>query len=453
MLLEAISGHTQLAGEHHLANYLSERKGPEGTRSRDFGERALGYDFVNVTDRSSRGGLSWAEAMDMTRADAGNERPRNGKPPLTYKHYVMSPDPKDDCSLQTLRECATEWARRWFSDYEVAIVYHDDNQSHILHAHIVVNNTNIETGRRLGPYLTKRRVLDLNRSAQEIALAHGLRAFDSDHVSKTAVEMGDVEAGRVRTRPQGRGPDVVREPARAASERDMGWRGKRTWKQDIADVIEAALLVAGSEPEFVEACEAAGVRVTESTSKRMTGDRPEFVFHHPSESDGRHGARCVRGVKLARAWSRDELTQHFALCFGEVTRAVGVWANCAVRVSPEARERAIKAMGVCAISEAGRAAVSVADFAAMMRWCYAHDVHTYESFARVGGQAAARMERIARACHAFDGEELSRASERLRADAGYVGAALAAQAASAGGEEAARAVYQSVDAPGGDVAR
>jgi hypothetical protein len=36
-----------------------------------------------------------------------------------------------------------------FPDYEVAIVYHDDNASRIPHAHVVVNNTNLATRRRL----------------------------------------------------------------------------------------------------------------------------------------------------------------------------------------------------------------------------------------------------------------------------------------------------------------
>ena len=43
----------------------------------------------------------------------------------TYKHYVVSPDPKDGISLESLRDLASSWAEEHFPDYEVAIVYHD----------------------------------------------------------------------------------------------------------------------------------------------------------------------------------------------------------------------------------------------------------------------------------------------------------------------------------------
>lgn len=39
--------------------------------------------------------------------------------------------------------------RENFGNYEVAVVYHDDNERRIPHAHVVVNNTNLNTGHRL----------------------------------------------------------------------------------------------------------------------------------------------------------------------------------------------------------------------------------------------------------------------------------------------------------------
>lgn len=38
---------------------------------------------------------------------------------------------------------------KFFGDYQVAIVYHDDNQNRIPHAHLIVSCTNPVTGNRL----------------------------------------------------------------------------------------------------------------------------------------------------------------------------------------------------------------------------------------------------------------------------------------------------------------
>ena len=60
-----------------------------------------------------------------------------------------SPDPQDGLSTGQVAELAGAWALKHFADFEVAIVLHDDNESRIPHAHIVVNNTNLVTERRL----------------------------------------------------------------------------------------------------------------------------------------------------------------------------------------------------------------------------------------------------------------------------------------------------------------
>ena len=87
--------------------------------------------------------------MDETRRAYRNDTSCGDMPARTYKHYVISPDPGDAVSLDGLRDLAVAWARDNFPDYEVAIVYHDDNASRIPHAHVIVNNTNLATGRRL----------------------------------------------------------------------------------------------------------------------------------------------------------------------------------------------------------------------------------------------------------------------------------------------------------------
>lgn len=59
----------------------------------------------------------------------------------------------------------------------MAIVYHDDNEHRIPHAHIVVNNTNVETGRRLHVPQPK----ELNRDLQQMARERGLGYLADEH--------------------------------------------------------------------------------------------------------------------------------------------------------------------------------------------------------------------------------------------------------------------------------
>lgn len=115
-MLKAISGHTSTRG---IRRYLTK----EG--------RALAEDYINLEPSAPGRPFDWAEAMDRTRRLYGNNSAWRGRRARTYKHYVVSPDPKDRVSLDGLRALATGWARECFPDHEVAIVYHDDNAGSI----------------------------------------------------------------------------------------------------------------------------------------------------------------------------------------------------------------------------------------------------------------------------------------------------------------------------------
>ena len=141
--VKPISGHTKLGAAQR---YL-EKEG-----------RALARDFLNLDapmEGIDEGGLpeygdyDWSSVMDSTREKLGNDRPFKGRKARTYKHYVISPDPRDSVSLSQLRSVTMSWVEENFGDYEVAVVYHDDNERHVPHAHVIVNNTNLDTGRRL----------------------------------------------------------------------------------------------------------------------------------------------------------------------------------------------------------------------------------------------------------------------------------------------------------------
>lgn len=158
-ILKPISGHTSCAGVYR---YLTKNG------------RALARDFLNI-DAPEEEGFDWAAVMDETRHAYRNDTPWGDRPARTYKHYVISPDPGDAVSLEGLRDLAIAWARENFSDYEVVIVYHDDNAGRIPHAHVVVNNTNLATGRRLQDPDPRA----LKHNLQALAKGRGLSDLDT----------------------------------------------------------------------------------------------------------------------------------------------------------------------------------------------------------------------------------------------------------------------------------
>ena len=213
--IKAISGHTGFAAARR---YL-ERDG-----------RALARDLLHFSrmDESPRqAGLEeahfdWDAAMDETRRTNGNDVPRRGRPARTYKHYVLSPDPRDGVSLADLRGLAVRWADESFPDFQVAIVYHDDNDGHVPHAHVIVNNTNLATGNRLrdpDPGL-------LNGRLQAIARDMGLSHFE-----------GRIDARHPDTRKRGSRENYQRVHVGRA-EAELSSRGAYSWVAGIRSRVD-----------------------------------------------------------------------------------------------------------------------------------------------------------------------------------------------------------------------
>ncbi len=162
-LLKPIAGHTGCAG---IKRYLEKGGRALGIRVMNF---AWQEEHVFEDIAAAPVGFDWAASMDATRHACGNDTPYRGKPARTFKHFVLSPDPQDGLSTGQVAELAGFWALKHFADFEVAIVLHDDNENRIPHAHIVVNNTNLVTERRL----QTPDPLELNRSLQELAEERG----------------------------------------------------------------------------------------------------------------------------------------------------------------------------------------------------------------------------------------------------------------------------------------
>ena len=219
-MLKAIAGHTSARG---ICRYLIKK------------DRALAEDYLNIDAPEGARGFDWAVVMDETRRAFGNDLPWRGKRVRTYKHYVVSPDPKDGISLEALRELAISWAQEHFSEYEVAIVYHDDNERGIPHAHVVVNNTNIETGRRLQDPDPKA----LAESLQSIAERQGLTALRPPEATGVAA--------RARRRNPKRAPETYRSEYVRRAEQELVDRGEYSWTADIRARVRIARTVSRSE--------------------------------------------------------------------------------------------------------------------------------------------------------------------------------------------------------------
>lgn len=258
-----------------IAEYLER-----GSKGR--GDRALARDWLNLAGDERR---LWARAMDEERAVAS----AGGRPvanPVTYYHFVISPDPRDGVGVDMLRELAVSWAREMFGDEvsrgklgraQVAIVYHDDNSNRVPHAHLIVNNTDLDTGGRL--HLSDR---DNRRTMpdrlQEIARDMGLRHFDNDPAAE-----------RARTERARRGRFFTKE------ERALLKAGRFSWKQDLCNRIMVARRTTAGKADFLSELSHLGVGVRESGG--------DWVFSHPSNP-----ARWqVCGYRLGRNYEQRAL--------------------------------------------------------------------------------------------------------------------------------------------------
>lgn len=277
--VKCISGHTSA---RYIQRYLEKN------------DRALATDFVNidVPVKGVRDGLEdyepfdWWREMDQTRGDFGNDAPWNGQRARTWKHYILSPNPDDDIELGKLRRLAVAWAQENFNDYEVAIVYHDDNANRVPHAHVVVNNTNLATGYRLqepDPRAVK-------RSIQKLARGMGLSWFeDAPHPegakrARSAASKQRVHVGR--------------------AEKELEGKGEYSWVGDIRARVSIARMVARNEDEFRSVLKAMGLDVKDNSAK---APRRDWVYSF----DDRPTLR-VSGEKMGLSFGKEHLSHRFA---------------------------------------------------------------------------------------------------------------------------------------------
>lgn len=271
-IIKPVSGHTGCAG---VRRYLIRQ------------DRALGADYLNLDtenmpqEREARVAFDWAARMDVDRHEAGNDLPWQGRPARTYKHYIFSPDPQDALDLGSLREVALAWTRENFGDYEVALIYHDDNEGRIPHAHIVVNNTNLVTGSRLQDPDPRA----LKRSAQALARARGMRCLEDPP-----------EHDRLGNRVTAVRPKTMQQTYVRRAEAELAAKGQYSWVADIRDRVSIARSVATSPVEFESVLASLGIAVDENSPKAARRDWLYSFADHPS--------RRISGEKLGLSYGK-----------------------------------------------------------------------------------------------------------------------------------------------------
>lgn len=265
-------------------------------------DRALDKDFLNLTDRDWKG-RDWAKVMDRTREIFGNNVPvKKDAKVRTYEHMIISLDEKDGgVELNDFRDFVNEWASKWFDSrgpegegigrFEVAIAYHDDNTARaadgkrgILHAHLVINNTELETKRRISGLLTTKVIQAMRADLQTMSLERGWHAFATDGKSYTQAEMDakglQVSRGKRLDRAMAALDNVLANEAKGAQDADLG--------KAMMERMEERYPVRKMIPETYggPSSEKAAPARTE-TGNAQPGDVPGFSYTTMRTEDGK----------------------------------------------------------------------------------------------------------------------------------------------------------------------
>lgn len=270
----------------HIQSYLEW----DGSRP-----RALAKRFINLMPGTEQ--LDWARAMDDFRVMFGNDKDWNGQKAVTYQHFVISPDPNDDISIDDLMDLAQDWAQEFFGtdlepgklgQYQVAIVAHDDGTNGVRHAHVIVNNTDLASTKRL-------QISNSDNDAlwdrlQEMSEERGLSRMDDARTYRKQKAAEDkarkrlISSGRYQTK-------VERELARS---------GHHSWKQDLANYVKIARRTSKDLDEFEECLARFGVGIRETINAKGELD---LIYSHPSNPTR---WQCS-GYRLGLSYTREML--------------------------------------------------------------------------------------------------------------------------------------------------
>lgn len=171
----------------------------------------------------------------------------------------------------------------------MAIVYHDDNEGRVPHAHVIVNNTNLVTGRRLQDPRPK----ELNHLLQKLAAQRNLRDFD------TPERQAKARGAKHQAQPKTMQAEYLRK-AEAEIAKDGGY----SWVTDVRGRVALARSAAKSEAEFKALLAQIGVEVADNSPK---AERRDWVYALAG-----HGTWRVSGERLGLSYGKETMRRRFS---------------------------------------------------------------------------------------------------------------------------------------------
>ena len=333
-ILKAIAGHGVTAG---IRRYLER------------GNRALARDVMNLPVEEwvcePRGEHSipveWDVEMDRTREAYGTNAPWRGLDARTFEHFVISPDPEDGIDLDALRRLSRAWAERHFKDFEVAIVYHDDNERGIPHAHVVVNNANLKTGYRC--HISKPETL--NQELQDMARKMGFSGLSNVMPKRGCKER--------KQEPRSRQAVYF-----GRAEREIMRSGGYSWVGDIRARVALAKNTSRTEGEFKTVLAKLGISVEDNSEKARRDDWIFALIDDPT--------RRVSGERLGFTYGKQMLRDRFERQGAYIPEG---------RTASQVRQRAASAVALNDLADLSR-------LSAVLETCAKFNVRSLDDFER-----------------------------------------------------------------------
>ncbi|MCI6548282.1 MAG: relaxase/mobilization nuclease domain-containing protein [Coriobacteriaceae bacterium] len=263
----------------HVWRYLTH--GPDGK-----GDRQVAFDSNFAGPRDE-----WWRELDATCHAMGHDRGTPRGRARTYVHYVISPSADDlarigpEETLRRVRLVATGFAGEFLAGHEWAVVYHDDNASHIPHAHVVAGVSDLATGRKLSE--SDAQLARARGIVDRLSRAQGLEAL-ADRVDGTG-ELLERENEARASRGEARVPrtprtgrrETAQPRVRSFAERHMAGR---SWKSELRQAADECAASADSFAAFADRMRQRGldayvnrrgqvVYVWADGTRRVAGDR------------------------------------------------------------------------------------------------------------------------------------------------------------------------------------
>lgn len=181
-----------------------------------------------------------------------------------YYHFKLSCARSDKVTPEQSHELSEEMVKEYFLEYQCIIATHIDTKT--VHSHIIVNAVNFETGKKL--HCNNKEYAEMKDKVNELGLDKGLSVLDWRKPSREYI---------------------------TTAENRIQIKGGISWKEELREVISAALQHSTNFIEFNNHLKKYGVTIERNTEKTIS-------FKHPDK------IKPIRGEKLGQDYTKDQLS-------------------------------------------------------------------------------------------------------------------------------------------------